>query len=168
MDFIHSVYAPSLISRVILQTTKEALDLEATVNRMCFVFHFWQSMIIFFTSTIHGANLLRPMNIIMVRSLDVACFVYSLNVYGKKIVFYPRGHAAVWWRLAWLREMSRNSFSVMRRCKGRKITSSSSFFMYKQFEKLRRMPKKRMERSIFATETCVLGATPRRTMHVYY
>ena len=29
--------------------------------------------------------------------------------------------------------------------------------MYKQFEKLRRMPEKRTEKSIFATETCVLG-----------
>ena len=49
--------------------------------------------------------------------------------------------------------MSRNCFSVMRQCKSRKITS---FYMHKQFEKLRRMPKKRME-SIFATEMCVLG-----------
>ena len=29
--------------------------------------------------------------------------------------------------------------------------------MYKQFEMPRRMPEKRMERSIFATEMCVLG-----------
>ena len=38
--------------------------------------------------------------------------------------------------------------------------------MYKQFEMPRRMPEKRTERSIFATEMCVLGDS--RTMHVYY
>jgi len=36
--------------------------------------------------------------------------------------------------------------------------------MYKQFEKLRRMPEKRME-SIFATEMCVLGDS-KMTIHV--
>ena len=51
-------------------------------------------------------------------------------------------------------EMSRNSFSVMCRCKRRKFTFFFFFFfsMYKQFDQLRRMPERCMERGIFAAE----------------
>ena len=104
------------------------------------------------------------MNIIMVRrSLDVACFVYSLNVCGKKIVFYPHGHAAVWWWLAWLREMSRNCFSVMRRCKGRKI----GFLICTSNLKCRDVCLKSVWRGVFLLQKCVCLVTP-RTTHVYY
>jgi len=77
-------------------------------------------------------------------------------------------HVAVWWRLAWLREMSRNCFSVMWQCKGRKITSFFfsflSFFMCASNLKSWDVCLKSVWR-VFLLQKCVCLVTP-RTMHV--
>ena len=88
-------HAPSLVCRVILvQATKEAL--EATVNRMFFVFHFWQFIIIFFIFNNTWSKSIAP-NEHYYGDTIIRCCLFCIDfecLWQKDSVFIPMDHWA--------------------------------------------------------------------------